>query len=1121
MSQTYIKTHVRLHTLPALIFFTCFLANTILLAQDGTNLYGVTSAGGTENKGVIFHIDRITGIQIVDLSFSSSQGSNPMGSLTLKGEKFYGMTMYGGANNMGVIFEWNPSTSVYTKKIDFDGTLKGKRPSGDLTFYNGKFYGMTCDGGLYNMGVIFEWDPNTNVFTKKIDFDGVLKGESPNGSLALWNGKLYGMTSMGGISTWGVLFEWDPNTNMFIKKIDFNQLTACRPGGSLTLLNGKFYGTAEGEYFDNLGTIFEWDPNTNILIIKVNFDGTNKGKNPVCTLTLSNGKFFGTTLYGGTNDKGVLFEWDPFTNFYSKKVDFGDTAKGSNPLSTLSISNGVLYGMTYSGGPNNLGVVYNWDPAANNYTKILNFNISNGSKPGYTKFAVYNDSTTAAQASTPFATNVEADQMTINWIDGNGEKRAVFIKQGSDGTAAPANNATYVADTVFGSGIQIGSTGWYCIFNGTIHNSGVTVSNLLPNTIYRVMVCEYNGSTGLEQYNINSSEGNPFNQSTTGYSYTISTVSFPVDGGITNGSGTYFYGNQATVTATPNTGWSFVNWTENGNVVSTSSAYLFIVTFSRNLMANFALQQFTVTTSSNPVEGGSTISGGTFFYGNQITVTATPNTGWNFANWTENGNVVSSNPDYSFTISGNTDLIANFVLQQFNIVTNSNPGSGGTTNGGGTYNYGVQATLNATANSSWVFLNWTENGNVVSTNTQYNFTVIENRSLAANFTQLPTYMITTASFPMTGGVTTGGGNYISGETASVSATPNQGYNFTNWSENGIIVSGNPTYSFTVNVNRNLLANFEPQIFTINTTSVPVEGGTTSGGGSYPYGTSITLIAIANGGWEFDHWSENGNTVSTSSSYSFIVNSNSDLSAIFYQPGVLYSITAVANPVEGGNTTGGGIFTAGSQVTMAATANSDWEFLNWTESGAQVCTDPSYTFTATANRELTANFIQIYTINSSANPIYAGYTTGGGSYTSGQSVTLQAIPNQGWVFHQWTENGISVCGTSGYSFTASGNRNITADFISTVGVSKLNERKISIYPNPAREKVNIEWVIDKQQLFDEVNLFNTYSQLVYHEAVGNISNKLSISLDSFTPGVYYLELRFEYQKIEVFKIIIQP
>jgi uncharacterized repeat protein (TIGR03803 family) len=45
-------------------------------------------------------------------------------------------------------------------------------PYNDLTYYNGHFFGFTTSGGLYSAGVIFEWDPATNVYTKRFDFSG-------------------------------------------------------------------------------------------------------------------------------------------------------------------------------------------------------------------------------------------------------------------------------------------------------------------------------------------------------------------------------------------------------------------------------------------------------------------------------------------------------------------------------------------------------------------------------------------------------------------------------------------------------------------------------------------------------------------------------------------------------------------------------------------------------------------------------------------------------------------------------------------------------------------------------------------------------------------------------------
>lgn len=108
--------------------------------------------------------------------------------------------------------------------------------------------------------------------------------------------------------------------------------------------------------------------------------------------------------------------------------------------------------------------------------------------------------------------SVQNVNFTINWTNGNGSARAVFVKQTNTGTASPTDNTTYTANSIFGSGTQIGVSGWYCVYNGT--GSNVTVTNLSPGTEYRVMVCEYNGGAGSEVYNISSATNNPSNQTT-------------------------------------------------------------------------------------------------------------------------------------------------------------------------------------------------------------------------------------------------------------------------------------------------------------------------------------------------------------------------------------------------------------------------------------------------------------------------------------------------------------------------------------------------------------------------------------------------------------------------------
>ncbi|HVQ39604.1 MAG TPA: PKD domain-containing protein, partial [Pyrinomonadaceae bacterium] len=154
------------------------------------------------------------------------------------------------------------------------------------------------------------------------------------------------------------------------------------------------------------------------------------------------------------------------------------------------------------------------------------------------------------------------------------------------------------------------------------------------------------------------------------------------------------------------------------------------------LVANFTLNpvNYTITVSASPGAGGTVSGGGTFAGGSSRTVSASANAGYTFANWTENGGVVSSSSSYNFTLNSNRNLVANFTLNPVNytITVSASPGAGGTVSGGGTFAEGSTRTVTASANSGYTFASWTENGSVVSSSTSYTFTLNANRNLVAN-----------------------------------------------------------------------------------------------------------------------------------------------------------------------------------------------------------------------------------------------------------------------------------------------------------------------------------------------------------------------------------------------------
>ena len=145
----------------------------------------------------------------------------------------------------------------------------------------------------------------------------------------------------------------------------------------------------------------------------------------------------------------------------------------------------------------------------------------------------------------------------------------------------------------------------------------------------------------------------------------------------------------------------------------------------------------TIAVSTSPVEGGTASGSDEYRVGDLVTVVANANPGFEFQNWTDGGTVVSSSATFQFTANVNRELVANFTRITYTINTSASPVGGGIASGGGTVHHGDSVTVVATSNAGFKFVNWTEGGTVVSTSASYNFTAGANRTLVANFTQIP------------------------------------------------------------------------------------------------------------------------------------------------------------------------------------------------------------------------------------------------------------------------------------------------------------------------------------------------------------------------------------------------
>ncbi len=311
--------------------------NGLIIGSDG-KLYGTILAGGNPSNGIVYSIRPDGSDYKVLHNFQFTDGNWPYGKLLEASNGYlYGMTYSGGANHAGVIFRLKKDGTDFTLLYEFPGNgVNGFHPLGGLIqALDGDLYGMTMEGGNSH-GNLFKIKLDGTGFTNLMNFNATTTGSYPRGDLLQGPDQfLYGLTYRGGSANMGVLFKVKTDGTGYTKLIEFNGLS-----------NGSYPGTR--------------------------------------LLLANNGKLYGVTQFGGTNDLGVLFSVNTNGSNFLKLIEFDGSVRGSQGLGGLiQASDGHIYGMTNQGGSANMGLVFRVAPNGTGFTKIADFNGQNGANPAF------------------------------------------------------------------------------------------------------------------------------------------------------------------------------------------------------------------------------------------------------------------------------------------------------------------------------------------------------------------------------------------------------------------------------------------------------------------------------------------------------------------------------------------------------------------------------------------------------------------------------------------------------------------------------------------------------------------------------------------------------------------
>ncbi len=347
--------------------------------------------------GCLLLLVAVTGVSYAQTGFVSladfngADGANPFYGYSIvfnASGNGYGTTKAGGTYDQGTVFEVTPSgtlSTIYTFCSQINCADGASPDAGLVQGANGNFYGTTYWGGVNGSGTVFQVTPG-GVLTTLYSFAGT-DGAGPTAGLVLaTNGNFYGTTSYGGANGGGTVFQITP-TGALTTLYNFCSLASCADGDDpwavlVQATNGNLYGTTLFGGANQAGTIFQITP-TGTLTTQYSFCSLANcadGSNPRAGLIqASNGNFYGTTLNGGANGgTGTIFELSSggLTTLYSFCSQTNCT-DGTHPSAgLLQASDGNLYGTARGGaGPNlawSFGTVFGMT-LAGQVTTLYNF----------------------------------------------------------------------------------------------------------------------------------------------------------------------------------------------------------------------------------------------------------------------------------------------------------------------------------------------------------------------------------------------------------------------------------------------------------------------------------------------------------------------------------------------------------------------------------------------------------------------------------------------------------------------------------------------------------------------------------------------------------------------------
>ena len=380
---------------------------------------------------------------------------------------------------------------------------------------------------------------------------------------------------------------------------------------------------------------------------------------------------------------------------------------------------------------------------------------------------------------------------------------------------------------------------------------------------------------------------------------------------------------------------------------------------------------------------------------------AIPMEGWEFVRLEVSGGHVRRDEGNSGTIQtlGDCTLFGHFQQIPFSLTTSAMPTEGGIIIPEGTTQYPPKTKVNVTAvaNEPYQFNHWSIDAE--GTENPIEVIMTSAKTVVGLFDRL--WQVTTKPSPAEGGWTTPTSQLVKdGEEATISVDPAADWEFDLWvDEDGDLFSENTRVTFKVEKDWDLTAHFKRAI-TLTTIAEPIAGGVLipAGETTQDEGTTVTVIAAANIGYRFDHFS--GDASGTDPTVDVLMDESKTVTAHFVE---LKKLTTKVAPEGAGTVTPPDIsyHETDAEVSIVATAISPHIFQKW--SGDSTSESPEITLTMDEDKTVTANFDELVELEMTVLPTGAGAVSPPGttSYAVGTTVEVSASGDADYYFDIWS------------------------------------------------------------------------------------------------------------------------